>query len=429
MLFIDYPCAAMKFVKSIAVSLTLLWFVNTAIAQSPEFIEAERSLDSLMSLVRSAEERVQALKIKDISHHLKKYGLPLSPFDGEVVMHSAMALEYVQEFKQAAWVYHVILPEIENNIAGRTNDFRSDSLISSGTAVQEDFFLTSEGDDGQTVYDGFGYDRGHLAPSADFRWSEKVLSESYYYSNIAPQLPGFNRDGWVQLENLLRSYVLRTQRPLYVVTAGVLHNDLPRLKRSLHQVAVPEYFYKVAFDPEVSEGIAFLIPHSEVIRSPHYYAIAIDSLESFTGIDFFPSAPAATDFEAGFELQHWFPDLAHNKTGLDPLELPKNTFTAAQAAYQAGTGRNVQVCGHVVSASASRKGNVFLVFDEIYPEKKFQVFISDENKVNFDSDPVSSFDDKCICVRGKVEKLGETPTMFIEHQKAMDSCDEYLRAN
>lgn len=429
MLLIYYPCAAMKIHKTIVVLLAQICLASAAQAQSPEFVEAERSLDSLMNLVRSAEERVQALKIRNIGGLLTQYGLPSSPFEGEVVMHSAMALEYVQMFKQAAWVYHVILPEIENNIAGRTNDFRADSLISMGTAVQEDFFLTAEGNDGQTIYDGFGYDRGHLAPSADFRWNEKILSESYYYSNIAPQLPEFNREGWVQLENTLRSYVLRTHRPLHVVTAGVLHSDLPRLKRSVNQVAVPEYFYKVAFDPQVSEGIAFLVPHREVLRAPHHYAITIDSLESLTGIDFFPAAQTAPQFESEMNLQHWFPDLQQNKTGLDPLELPKNTFTASQAVYQAGTDKNVNICGHVVSASVSRKGHVFLVFDEIYPEKKFQVFISSQNTVNFDSDPVSLFDDKCLCVHGKVGKLGETPTMFIEHQKAIHNCDKNLRAN
>jgi endonuclease G len=49
-----------------------------------------------------------------------------------------------------------------------------------------------------------GWDRGYLAPSADFRWSEKALSESYFYSNMSPQLDDFNREGWAELEGLLR---------------------------------------------------------------------------------------------------------------------------------------------------------------------------------------------------------------------------------
>src|SRR5690606_2430798 len=101
---------------------------------------------------------------------------------------------------QARWVAHIILPDIIDGQVTRSNDFRVDPMVRSGTAVEADYFLQSQKPDGTIEYDGFGYDRGHLAPSADFRWSESALSESYYYSNMSPQLAEFNRNGWAELE-------------------------------------------------------------------------------------------------------------------------------------------------------------------------------------------------------------------------------------
>jgi endonuclease G len=73
-----------------------------------------------------------------------------------------------------------------------------DDKVSCGTAVEADYFLRTENPDGTHGYDGFGFDRGHLAPSADFRWSATALSESYYYSNMTPQRPGFNQESWAE---------------------------------------------------------------------------------------------------------------------------------------------------------------------------------------------------------------------------------------
>ena len=115
-----------------------------------------------------------------------------------MIRHKAFSLAYGEEVEQAIWVMHIISSEIKDGTVGRTNDFRIDTLIQSGSAEEEDYFIKTRNSDGDVEYDGFGYDRGHLAPSADFRWSRSALSESYYYSNMSPQLPGFNREKWAR---------------------------------------------------------------------------------------------------------------------------------------------------------------------------------------------------------------------------------------
>lgn len=402
--------------------LAMLWVSLQGIAQTIELESANQRLDSLMHLVRSQKERIDQLKLQETSRDLKNYGYPVSPFGGEIVEHNAMVLEYVEAHEQAAWVFHIIQPAIKEGTEGRSNDFRVDPKVSTQTAVQEDYYLVEENDDGTTAYDGFGYDRGHLAPSADFRWNALALSESYFYSNIAPQLPGFNRGGWARIEDNLRSYVMRTGHPLLVVTGGVLHDELPVVERGVNTVSIPEWYFKVAVDPVAEKGIGFLVPHQEYLKSPDAYAVPIDSVEAVSQLNFYTKLPNEEAIESQLDLMHWIPDLEGNTKMLDPLKLPRNTFNSGQAAYQKGNNKNVHVCGTVVDAQKSRNNNVFLKFDKVYPEAPFQVFINKDNLVNFENSPDKEYDGECICVKGKVQTLGDTPTMFIENEKAIQSC-------
>jgi endonuclease G len=400
----------------------LFWVSFQGFSQGNDLKIALDELDSLNSLVRAQQTRIDALQLKETIVILKQYGYPVSPFSGEIVEHHAMVLEFVPKHHQAAWVYHVILPAIKEGTVGRSNDFRPDPKVSEGLAVDADYFLAEEQSDGSMKYDGFGYDRGHLAPSADFRWNELALSESYFFSNITPQLPGFNREGWARIEDHLRAYVMRTENPLLVVTGGVLHDDLPVQERGVNPVSIPEWYYKVAVDPVAKKGIGFLVPHAEFLKSPDAYAVPVDSIEAVSGLDFYSLMEDQEEIEKSLDNTHWFPELGDNTAALDPTKLPRNTYNSTQALYQKGNNKRVNICGTVVDAQKTRKGHVLLKFDKVYPEAPFMVFIGKDNMVNFETNPEEEYDGACLCVKGKVEALGDTPTMFIENEKAIQSC-------
>jgi len=84
-----------------------------------------------------------------------------------------------------------------------------------------------------------GYDRGHLAPAADFNWSTNALRETYYFSNIAPQVPSVNRGEWRRIETAVRS--LASSGLVHVVTIPIFTNATSTA------VAVPASFYKVVY--------------------------------------------------------------------------------------------------------------------------------------------------------------------------------------
>jgi len=162
--------------------------------------KGKSNIDSLSSIL-------EKLQLKQICKELKDSFLPTLKKNETLIEHEAMFLVYSEEHEQAKWVLHKISTNIINGKVSRTNDFRKDTLIKTGSSEERDFFLKSEKSSGGYNYKGFGYDRGHLAPSADFRWSQKSLSESYFYSNISPQKASFNQGKWAGLENMIRGYI------------------------------------------------------------------------------------------------------------------------------------------------------------------------------------------------------------------------------
>ncbi|MEA2041236.1 MAG: DNA/RNA non-specific endonuclease [Bacteroidota bacterium] len=192
----------------------------------------------------------------------------------EIISHAAYTLSYSENHEQAEWVaYELTSNEAVSDLFDRTDDFREDPLVSTGSAALSD-------------YSGSGFDRGHLCPAGDNKWSEEAMSESFFMSNMSPQEPQFNRQRWRYLEAQVRAWAEEFDG-LYVVTAGVLKGDLNTIGDN--QVAIPEYYYKVIIDREVSKGIAFLMPNINLNdQSFRDYAVTIDSIETVTEINFFP---------------------------------------------------------------------------------------------------------------------------------------------
>jgi endonuclease G len=365
----------------------------------------------LLQQLELLNTEIEVLKFEQIQEDLRKVGLPA----GEQIWHSAMVLSYVEEYEQARWVAHIIRPEVSDGRGARTNDFREDSLVTTGSAVEADYFLKYLQVDSTYKYDGFGWDRGHLAPSADFRWSEKALSESYFYSNMAPQVGDFNRDGWAELEGLLRGYVDRSGRQLYVVTGGVLKEGLAVVERGMNKVSIPEQYYKVVLDLEAGKAIAFLMPNEKLRYPIEHYAVSVDDVEELTGLDFFNLVEGQEAIEQEADTEYWIPAVAAGD--VDPIyapSLPRGHFNTVQAKLYMGKSKKVTVVGKVVSSRYSQAGHLWFNLDKQYPNQIFSVMIRKEDLINFSGDPKAAFEGKVIAVTGEVRKFGESPVMVID---------------
>lgn len=397
-------------VRSIAL-ITLLALGQCFSAQSLE--ELEEKLIDLQNQQYVIETKIEKLKLVGIIEDLKKAGYPELTGEVEVVEHQAMVLGYDEKHEQAAWVTHIVLPDVEFGNVSRTNDFRVDPLVSTGTSVKADYWYS-------------GYDRGHLAPSADFRWSADALSESYFYSNMAPQLPELNRERWAELENLIRDYVVRHHEQVYVVTGGVLEDDLPAMKneRRENEVSIPEFFYKVVLDYSGDEkrGVAFLMPNGECHEPLLLYAVSIDSVESLTGIDFFPEL-SIDGLEGELDVDPWRTEEMEGEIlPLNPSTLPKGKINTTAAKFN--MNEKACVCGTVVSTKYSEKSSAtFLNLDKKFPNQIFSVTIWGNARKNFSYLPEDYLKDKVICVSGTITDSKGTPSINVTNEKSIEILD------
>lgn len=376
-------------------------------AKEAEQHRLEQKLAKLIS-------EVEGFKLEQVREDLRNIGLPA----GEQIEHAAMILSYAEAHEQASWVAHIIRPEVTDGRGVRTNDFREDPLVATGSAIEEDYFLKFLQADSSYTYDGFGYDRGHLAPSADFRWSEKALSESYFYSNMSPQLDLFNREGWADLEGLLRGYVARTGHQLVVVTGGVLKEGLPVIERGVNKVSIPEYFYKAVLDLKSSKAIGFLMPNSKLRYPIEHYATKVDVIEEQTGLDFFNLIEGQAQIESEVDTKHWIPEVAAGDVEpIHPPSLPRGHFNTVQAKLYMGKGKKVTVVGKVVSSRYSQAGHLWFNLDKQYPNQIFSVMIRKEHLIDFTGDPKEAFTGKTIAVKGEISKFGQSAVMVIRGEE------------
>jgi endonuclease G, mitochondrial len=150
---------------------------------------------------------------------------------GDVVRHTYYTLAYSENDEQTYWVFYKLTPELINGTQERTEDFRADPMVSTLSASLDD-------------YKGSGYDRGHLCPAADMTLNYTSMSESFYLSNISPQVAGFNRVIWSTLEDRVRKWAIHYSE-IYVVTGGILNNKIGTI--GVNQVTVPSSFYKIVY--------------------------------------------------------------------------------------------------------------------------------------------------------------------------------------
>jgi endonuclease G len=153
-----------------------------------------------------------------------------------------------------------------------------------------------------------GYDRGHQVPAADAKWSQVAMDETFYLTNMCPQVgEGFNRDYWAHFEDFCRR--LTGRYPSVRIVTGPLY--LPRrdpadgkwyvkfeMIGSPPSVAVPTHFYKVIFAEDgvaggnVAVG-AFVLPNAPIPNEKPLtdFEVPLEAVERASGLEFASKLP------------------------------------------------------------------------------------------------------------------------------------------
>ena len=129
-------------------------------------------------------------------------------------------------------------------------------------------------------YSKSGFDRGHLAPSADMP-NMDAQNESFSLANMIPQNPNNNRHLWAGIEGAVRN-MAKQQGELFVITGALFHGQLKQIGG---RVLVPSGIYKIIYDPK--QGAAAYVVDN--VDTDNFKVVSIEELERLSGIDFFPT--------------------------------------------------------------------------------------------------------------------------------------------
>jgi len=210
-----------------------------------------------------------------------KLGVPGQ--QGELLCRKGYLLSHSPENKTPYWVIdHLTAEKANANAVQRYNKFQTDLDLEKGKRAE------------LSDYKGSGYDRGHMAPSADMKWDGQAMIECFYLSNMVPQTGrGMNQGIWKDLEEKVRKWAI-VRGELFIFTCPVYDGEEKEIIGK-NRVAVPYALYKIIYDPNKEEAIAFFMPN-ELLKTSEMpkYIVSIRDIEAKTGLDFLSALDKGT---------------------------------------------------------------------------------------------------------------------------------------
>ena len=192
----------------------------------------------------------------------------------KIIEYEGFTVSYNSQLRIPMWVsYELTAEETTGPFSRDGKDYQPDPYAQVTQADASDYRRS-------------GWTRGHLAPAADFRWSDIAMTQSFYYTNICPQDGQLNNRYWATLEKHVRGWAKQFGKVL-VVTGPVLGNNVRKI--GTHGVAVPEAFFKVilAQNGEGWTSIGFVMMNTPDPRFLKDCAMTVNAVEKLTGLDFF----------------------------------------------------------------------------------------------------------------------------------------------
>jgi endonuclease G len=213
----------------------------------------------------------------------------------ELVFRDGYVLEHSSVDKIPLWVCEGVDTAQLKGSEERSDKFKTDPVLKGPHSIPADYNRT-------------GYDRGHQAPAGNQTVDAKLKDETFYMSNMAPQVPTLNRQAWRMLEEKSRDWVKQFGHA-YEVTGPVFFDEKEDRTESAtgtldfktigkDSVAVPTHFYKIVVIKDGSgnlKAIAFVMPNQKYSKPYHLeqYIKSVTWVEQHTGLNFMPNLSAA----------------------------------------------------------------------------------------------------------------------------------------
>ena len=162
--------------------------VAKTLVEAESKVEAENEADP-EAAVKTNNETLAAKAVKDIEMPAAR------PQSGELLLYrDGYTVSYNTTTLQPNWVaWHLTPNRLKGNVKRNDYPFISDDEVPEPRVETADYRQS-------------GYDRGHMCPAGDNKWSAEAMRQSFLLSNICPQAPNLNRGDWNELEQACRKW-------------------------------------------------------------------------------------------------------------------------------------------------------------------------------------------------------------------------------
>lgn len=230
----------------------------------------------IVGCIPSRPNSAVAPRVQQAGNTVIQYELPALKKGSEVVVHAGYTSSFNSTNLIPDWVAYELTDKETNGTVSRPSNspFQPDPSL---RGIQPD----------RNDYSRSGWDKGHLAPCADMKWSEQAMLESFYFTNVCPQDHDFNEKDWQKLENKARN-IARKKGSLYIICGPVITtNEYGKIGQK--EVVIPDYFFKAFLykDNNGFHSIAYLMPNKYTGKPVNEFAMSVNDLEQIINIDLF----------------------------------------------------------------------------------------------------------------------------------------------
>ncbi len=216
--------------------------------------------------------------------------------EGLIIEYEGFTVSYSPENRIPNWVkYELTAEESDGPYTRKGKRFRPDANLTVSQAVDND-------------YKNSGWVRGHMAPAADFKWSDEAMGDTFHFTNCCPQNASLNGGQWSTLEKKVRNSAVKYGK-VSVITGPIVGENIYGTIGD-NQVVVPDAFFKTMMATDTPYGpqsVAFVMYNQEHNANIQASAMSVNDLEAFTGYDFFSELDDSIEekIESTYTLKYW----------------------------------------------------------------------------------------------------------------------------
>lgn len=213
----------------------------------------------------------------------------------QVKEYTSYILSFNKDNHTANYVsWELLASETKGNVDRNKFDFWQDTSLSGCSSTNYE-------------YSKYSYQRGHMCPAADNKWSEAAMKDCMSMANMCPQYASLNEKIWATLENKTRNWAQSLGSVWVVCGPFYSADDTQRIGTS--NVRVPSAYFKafLYYDGEDSQAIAYVFANTSNPGNLNDYAMSIDALEELMKVDFFSALPDKIEkaVEANYDTSFW----------------------------------------------------------------------------------------------------------------------------